>query len=64
MVTAAIIKDVMNTIVAAKRIGLARNVFCHFSIASVAPVLVDTQAASIRNEYDNLANEKLTPILF
>ena len=64
MVIAAGIEDVMNTIVAANMIGLARNVFCHFSIASVAPVLVDTQAASLRNEYNNIANEKLTPILF
>lgn len=64
MVIAAGIEDVINTMNAADMIGGARNVFCHFSIASVAPALVDTQAVSLRNECDNIANEELTPILF
>ena len=63
MVIAAGIEDVMNTIFAADMIGGARHVFCH-SLTSVAPALVNTQAASIRNECDKIANEELIPILF
>ena len=48
MVVAAGMQDVINTIVAADMIGGARNVLHHFSTTSVAPALVDTQAASIR----------------
>lgn len=62
MVIAAGIEDVMNTIFAADMIGGARHVFWH--LASVAPALVDTQAASIRNECYKIANEELIPILF
>ena len=64
MVIAAFTGDVIFTIFAADMIGGARNVLRHGSIASVAPALVDTQAASIRNECDKFANEELIAILF